>query len=106
MLKACAEGKTVERAGDPCAYFNESLKTIMEGTLEEQELPYRLRAYKDSSPPEREKAFKGIYMEYRGCNKTTINRGYYSIGDKPGMLVVPTNSGDVKIMLEICSRNY
>ncbi len=103
LLKACAEGKNV-KCGGPCQIFNDSLKIIMESTLEEQRLPYRLRAYKFNPPNEPKDALGGIYMEYHGCNETSLTRGYYQIKERPGILVIPVKGGDAKVMLEICSR--
>ncbi|MBD3313888.1 hypothetical protein GF345_05595 [Candidatus Woesearchaeota archaeon] len=114
LLKACAERATVDCAPDPCQAFITYMEDILEQTLGEQRLAYRLRAYISNSPPatssesiqENGNQIGSIFITARGCNQTSIQRGYYSVGEKPGLLVIPTNVGDLKVMLEICSRVY
>ena len=106
VLKACAEGSTIDCA-EPCVYFDEKVKEVLEATLEEQKLAYRFRVYRIEDPPKTAgEALGGIFMEYGGCNETSLNRGTLIIKEKPGMIVVPTNAGDIKVMLEVCSNPY
>lgn len=106
VLKACAEGSDIQCA-EPCAYFNDSMKLVLNMTLEEQRLPYRLRVYtKDEPPLLPSSATGGIFIEGAGCNESSINSGRYVIKEKPGMIIIPSKAGDIKVMLEICSKPY
>ncbi|MBU0535851.1 MAG: hypothetical protein KKE20_02725, partial [Nanoarchaeota archaeon] len=94
LLKACAEGGTVDCAADPCDAFRVKIGIVLEQTLEVQKLAYRLRTYRTDEPPKTSAdalnmngRMGGIYFEYDGCNETSMNRGYYIVKEKPGMLV-------------------
>lgn len=109
LLKACVEGETEVECGKPCTIFNDSVRDILRDTLQVQKLPYRLRAYDTDDPPKSITDWgvvgptAKIFQEYNGCNKTSIERGYYVVKEK-GWRVIPITTGDVQIMLEICSK--
>lgn len=106
LLKACAEGASVE-CGEPCAYFNDSMKMVLKLTLDEQNLPYRLRVYTTDEPPLSPRDTTGsIFIEGLGCNEDSLKTGRYAIKEKPGMIIIPSKAGDIKMMLEICSKPY
>ncbi|MCX6706543.1 MAG: hypothetical protein NT001_00150 [Candidatus Woesearchaeota archaeon] len=107
LLKACVEGETEVECGKPCIVFKDSVDILLKSTLEVQKLPYRFRAYEGPDPPkDKGEAISGIFLEYNGCNKTSLDRGYYVIKERPGWWIIPVTNGDVKVMLEICSRPY
>jgi hypothetical protein len=107
LIKACVEGEREVACGDPCIVFRDSVQVILSSTLEKQKLPYRFRVYKQSEPPKDEsESVSGLFFEYSGCNTTSIRRGYYAIKEKPGWQIIPSNTGDVKMMLEVCSKPY
>ncbi|MCX8147063.1 MAG: hypothetical protein N3D84_01200 [Candidatus Woesearchaeota archaeon] len=98
VLKACAEGDVVNCGdGDGCKVFKNNIQKILNATLKKQKLDYRLRAYTSTNPPKDSGGSLGDIFMASSCSENAL------VKEKPGILIIPSNVGDIKLMLEICS---
>ncbi len=103
LLIDCANsglGGRIECSGvKSCTFVRGAMETILERTLDEWAVPYRLRVYTGNEVIIGEPD-AGLYFENMECG-ANIEAGTADV-ETPGIQPLPIESGTLTLMLEIC----
>jgi hypothetical protein len=100
LLKDCARFQEImcKDGKNSCDYANEHMAEMLQTTLAEWNIPYRLRAWNtaDESKPI-------VHIENLECNETNIGPDRIYSGREVKIQPIPLNPGTLIVQFDICS---